>query len=309
MAEEIIMTSLPSVIQENNQSGDALTPKERRTEIKSCFERSLVWEAAEDFECLQPEVIDTKIVGRRKVTLPNASLTTKTRRLKREHYSHNVLSSDDLKLPKQNMNRSGLLKSSSEPPNRNTHHVSRSEMMSVAMPFVSPRSRSFTEPLLGESKDAVEGKSFRENLSLIYRQNKEMKKLEYDNMASRQALQNAQDLISDLKAKIEKRNKYIRERNEKEGDLARDVETLRRERDEKLLEYKLIMKTMNQALTGKDKALDDIETERKRMEGVYQDHLKTNTDLMRKIEAREKQITQLKEKTEKAMKWKTNVRT
>lgn len=128
-------------------------------------------------------------------------------------------------------------------------------------------------------------------------------------MASRQALQDAQDLIRDLKAKIDKRNKYIRERNQKEGDLARDVETLRRERDEKLLEYKLIMKTMNEALALKDKTLEDTVKERTQMESVYQDHLKENTDLMRKIEAREKQIKQLKEKTEKAMKWKSNVRT
>lgn len=41
---------------------------------------------------------------------------------------------------------------------------------------------------------------------------------------------------------------------------------------------------------------------------VYQKQLKDNTELMRKIEAREKQIKQLKDKTEKAKKWKDNAR-
>ena len=301
MAEET-MVAFPSVKQESNLSGIS---NDRRTESKTCFEQGPIWEFAEEYESLEPEEIDSKSTGRRKVTLP-ASTTTKSRRLKPERYSHNVLSTEDLKLPKQSMHRSGVLNNAFERPNR--HSIQLTAFM--VMPTVSPRSR--TEPLqvssLEDSKNSIKGKTFRENLSLIYRQNKEMKKLEYDNMASRQALQDAQDLICDLKAKIEKRKKFIRERNEKEGDLARQVETLRRERDEKLLEYKLIMKTMNQALAAKDKTLEDTEVEKKRKENVYQDHLKENTDLMRKIEIREKQITQLKEKTEKAMKWKTNVR-
>lgn len=311
MAEEIT-TSLPSVKQENHHSMSGSASKDRKTEIRTYLEQSLTWEVADGEEWIQPEVIDTKSAGRRKVTLPDAATARKARKLKQGHHSHRSLSTEDMKLPKQNMNRSGVLNSSVEPPNRNSSHLSRSEPTSVAMPFVSPRSRAFTEPFLLSSLDdssTSQGKSFRENLSLIYRQNKEMKKLEYDNMASRQALQDAQDLIRDLKAKIDKRNKYIRERNQKEGDLARDVETLRRERDEKLLEYKLIMKTMNEALALKDKTLEDTVKERTQMESVYQDHLKENTDLMRKIEAREKQIKQLKEKTEKAMKWKSNVRT
>lgn len=302
MAEEI-MAAFPSVKQETNQSRIS---NDRRTESKTCFEQGPIWEFAEENESLEPEELDTKSIGRRRVTLPEASTTTKSRRLKPEHYSHNTLSTEDLKLPKQNMHRSGVLNSAFELPNRHSNQLPAF----TAMPTVSPRSRAFTEPLfsLEGSRNSIEGKTFRENLSLIYRQNKEMKKLEFDNMASRQALQDAQDLICDLKAKIEKRKKFIRERNEKEGDLARQVETLRRERDEKLLEYKLIMRTMNQALAAKDKTLEDTEVEKKRMESVYQEHLKENTDLMRKIEIREKQITQLKEKTEKAMKWKVNVR-
>ena len=299
------MAAFPSVKQETNQSGIS---NDRRTESKTCFEQGPIWEFAEEYESLEREELDTKSTGRRKVTLPEASTATKSRRLKPEHYSHNALSTEDLKLPKQNMHRSGVLNSAFELPNRHSNQLPAF----TAMPTVSPRSRAFTDACqlssLEDSKNSIEGRTFRENLSLIYRQNREMKKLEYDNMASRQALQDAQDLICDLKAKIEKRKKFIRERNEKEGDLARQVETLRRERDEKLLEYKLIMKTMNQALAAKDKTLEDTEVEKKRMESAYQDHLKENTDLMRKIEIREKQITQLKEKAEKTMKWKVNVR-
>lgn len=306
MADEI--TTLPSVKQENNHTGSVNSLKDKRTESKTCFEQSLVWEVADDSEWLEPEVINTKSAGRRKVTLPEASTATKPRRLKPDHYNRHSWSTEDMKLPKQNMNRSGVLNSFMEPINRHTNQPS-----STMMPSVSPRSRrAFTEPCLvsplDDSNVTVQGKTFRENLRLIYRQNKEIKKLEYDNMASRQALQDAQDLIVDLKAKIEKRNKYIRERNAKEGDLARDVEALRRERDEKLLEYKLIVKTMNEAFAAKDKTMEETEMKRTQIESVYQDHLKENTVLMRKIEEREKQIKQLKEKTEKAMRWKANVR-
>lgn len=52
-------------------------------------------------------------------------------------------------------------------------------------------------------------------------------------------------MINSLKVKIEKWNKYIKERNLMEGDFVCDFEVLWWERDEKLLEYWLIMKMMN----------------------------------------------------------------
>lgn len=70
------------------------------------------------------------------------------------------------------------------------------------------------------------------------------------------------DLIGNFKEKIEKRNRYIRERNRKEGDIVCVVEILRRERDEKFVEYKLIMKKMNEVFVVKDKILENIEEER-----------------------------------------------
>ena len=315
MAAGELMTTLPSVKQESYHDVNGAISKDQTESIKECVEQSLSWEVVEDFEYIEMAAMDTKIAGRRKVTLPDgASTATKSRALKPERYSYNTMNTEHLKLPKQSTNRPEIVKSSLGPSNRNfTSQVCRSESTKMAMPSsLSLRQRSLTESCLLVSpetaKNTVVGKSFRENLSLIYRQNKEMKKLEYDNVASRQALKNAQDLINSLKAKIEKRNKYIKERNLMEGDLARDLEALRRERDEKLLEYRSIMKTMNQALASKDEALEEIEAERKRMESVYQEHLRENTDLMRKLEGREKQITQLKEKTEKATKWKANAR-
>lgn len=307
-----MITSLPLVKKDNNSGGSFFASKDRTTESKTCFEQRLTWEVTDECEWLvEPEITNTKSACRQKVTLPDTTnaKATKAWRLKPDHHSHHSFSTGDMKLPRQNMNRSGVINSPT--PNCHSNNLSWSDPNSCAMPSLSKRSRAFTEPCLlsfEDSNNTVQGKSYRKNLSLIYRQHKEMKKLEYDNMASRQALKDAQDLIGDLKAKIEKRNKYIRERNKKEGDLAREVETLTRERDEKLLEHKLLNKKMNEALALKDKTMEDTELERTQMESSYQEHLKEHTDLMRKIEAREKQIKQLKEKTEKAIKWKNNVR-
>lgn len=138
MAEEIT-TSLPSVKQENHHSMNGSASKDRKTEIRTYLEQSLTWEVADGEEWIQPEVIDTKSAGRRKVTLPDAATARKARKLKQGHHSHRSLSTEDMKLPKQNMNRSGVLNSSVEPPNRNSSHLSRSEPTSVAMPFVSPK--------------------------------------------------------------------------------------------------------------------------------------------------------------------------
>lgn len=307
MAAEGMIASLPSVKQDNNFDGSNFLSKERRSESKTFFEQSLIWEVAEDQEFVEPEIIRSKTVGQhRKVTLPSTSTTTKTRRRKDQH-----LSTEQKKLPKQNMSRSGILNPASlESPYRDSGQLSRSELPSISF-SQSKRQRSFTEPCLLSSLEeagTVHGKLFRDNLSLMYRQSKEVRKLEYDNTASRKTLQEAHDLIGDLKAKIEKRNKLIRERVKKEGDTAHVVETLRRERDEKLVEYKLILKRMNEALAMKEKTLEDTEVERTQAESLYQKRLKENTELMRKIEAREKQIKHLKEKAEKAKKWKENVR-
>lgn len=59
-------------------------------------------------------------------------------------------------------------------------------------------------------------------------------------MVLRRILQEVYDMIEDFKVKIEKRNKFIRERNKKEGDIVYVVEILKWEKDEKFLEYKMI---------------------------------------------------------------------
>lgn len=299
------MTSLPFVKQEDNYNVSDFFSKERPTESKTYLEESLVWEVADDSEWVEPEIINVKSAGHRKVALPDTSIATKPKRLKDQSSGK-----DDMKVPK-NVSKSVEFNTSSlDRPYRNqANQLTTTEL--PRMPLTSQRSRSFTEPSLPsslEDTDATKGKLFRQNLGLIYRQKKEIGKLEYDNVASRQTLQEAHDLIGNLKEKIEKRNRYIRERNRKEGDIARVVENLRRERDEKLIEYKLIMKKMNDALVIKDKTLENTEEERTQVEILYQKQLKENTDLMRKIEAREKQIKQLKEKTEKAKRWKDDVR-
>ena len=302
MATEGMVTSLPSVKQEDNHNVSDFFSGERPTESKTYLEQSLLWEVADGFEWVEPEIINVKSAGHRKGVLPDTSSATKTRRLKEQRPGK-----DDMKLP-ENVSRSVEL--NTEQPYRNqANQLTTTEL--PRMPLIRQRERSLTE--LGmlsslEDTDTAQGKLFRQNLSLIYRQKKEIRKLEYDNVASRQTLQEAHDLIGNLKEKIEKRNRYIRERNRKEGDIARIVETLRRERDEKLIEYKLIMKKMNEALALKDKTLENTEEERTQVETLYQTQLKENTDLMRKIEAREKQIKQLKEKTDKAKKWKDDVR-
>lgn len=305
MATERMITSLPFVKQEDNYNVSDFFSKERPTESKTYLEESLVWEVVDDFEWVEPEIINVKSSGHRKVAHPDTSAATKTKRLK-DHSS----GKDDRTVPK-NVSKSVELNTASlDRRYRNqANQLTTNELPRV--PLISQRPRSFTEPGLPsslEDTDTTQGKLFRQNLGLIYRQRKEIRKLEYDNVASRQTLQEAHDLIGNLKEKIEKRNRYIRERNRKEGDVARVVETLRRERDEKLVEYKLIMKKMNEALAVKDKTLENTEEERTQVEILYQKQLKENTDLMRKIEAREKQIKQLKEKTEKAKRWKDDVR-
>ena len=306
MATEGMITSLPFVKQEDNYNVSDFFSKERPTESKTYLEESLVWEVVDDFEWVEPEIINVKSAGHRKVTHPDTSTATKTKRLKDQSSGK-----DDMKVPK-NVSKSVQLTdtASFDRSYRNqANQLTTTEL--PRMPLISQRPRSFTEPGLSsslEDSDTTQGKLFRQNLGLIYRQKKEIRKLEYDNVASRQTLQEAHDLIGVLKEKIEKRNRYIRERNRKEGDIARVVEALRRERDEKLIEYKLIMKKMNEALAIKDKALENTEEERTQVEILYQKQLKENTDLMRKIEAREKQIKQLKEKTEKAKRWKDDVR-
>ena len=307
MAAEGMVTSLPSVKQESNYGDREFLSKEIQKEGNTCFERNLIWEVADHNEWVEPELINVKSAVHRKATLTEASTATQATLLKEQRPSK-----EDIKLPKQDANRSGVLNPASldSSSRYQSNQLSRTEL--PVMPFLLKRARSFTEPCSlssNEETDTAQGKLFRENLSLIYRQNKEIRKLEYDNMASRQTLREAQDLIGDLKEKIEKRNKYIRERYKKEGDVAHVVETLRRERDEKLLEYKLILKKMKEAIAMKDKTLEDSEAGRTEAETLYQEKLKENTDLMKKIEAREKQIKQLKEKTEKAKKWKDGART
>lgn len=305
MTAEGMVTSLPSVKQESNYGDSEFLSKERQYESDTCSERNLTWEVADHQEWVAPEITYAKSAVHRKATRTETSTATKVTRLKDQRPSK-----EDTKLPKQDVNRSRVLNAASLDSSRNhSNHLSRTEL--PMMPFLLNRTRSFTEPCLlssNEEADTAQGKLFRENLSLIYRQHKEIRKLEYDNMASKQTLQEAQDLIGDLKDKINKRNKYIRERHKKEGDMAHVVETLRRERDEKLMEYKLILKKMKEAIALKDKTLEDTEAEKTEAETLYQEKLKENTHLMRKIEAREKHIKQLKEKTEKAKKWKDNAR-
>ena len=306
-----MVTSLPSVTQDRTVCGDSeYLSKERQKQVHTGVERNLIWEVADHYEWVQPEIITTRNAGHRKDMLTGTSTSTKAKRLKNQRASK-----DDTKvtkLPKQDVSRSTVTKPASwdnlsriNQPNE----LSRTEL--PEMPSVLKRARSFTEPCLvssNEETDTTQGRLFRENLSLIYRQDKEIRKLEYDNMASKQTLREARDLIGDLKEKIEKRNKHIRERHQKEGDIAHLVETLRRERDEKMVEYKMILKKMKEAVAMKDKSLEETEAARTEAETLYQEKLKENTDLMRKIEAREKQIKQLKEKTEKAKKWKENAR-
>lgn len=305
MATEGMVTSLPFVKQEDNYKVSDFLSKDRPTESKTYLEKSLMWEVADGIEWVEPEIINVKSADHRKVALPDTSTATKTRRPKDQSHGKDVM-----KLPKNASKSLELNTASLDHPYRNqANQLTTTEL--PRMPLIRQRARSFTEPGMPsslEDTDTPQGKLFRQNLSLIYRQKKEIGKLEYDNVASRQTLQAAHDLIGNLKEKIEKRNRYIRERNKKEGDIARVVETLRRERDEKLIEYKLIMKKMNEALALKDKTLENTEEERTQVETLYQKQLKENTDLMKKIEAREKQIKQLKEKTEKAKRWKDDVR-
>ena len=306
MATEGMVTSLPFVKQEDIYNvTDFSLSKERPTESKTYHERSLMWEVADGIEWIEPEVINVKSAGHRKVALPDTSTATKTRPLKDQSHGK-----DGMKLPKKVSRSVEFNAASLDHPYRNqANQLTTSEL--PRMPVIRQRPRSFNELGMSsslEDTDTPQGKLFRQNLSLIYRQKKEIGKLKYDNEASRQTLQEAHDLIGNLKEKIEKRNRYIRERNKKEGDIASVVETLRRERDEKLIEYKMIMKKMNEALALKDVTLENTEEERTRVETLYQKQLKENTDLMRKIEAREKQIKQLKEKMEKAKRWKDGVR-
>lgn len=311
MAADGLVASLPSIDPDNDFDGSEFSPVDEQTESKTCFDQSLIWEVAVHQEFLEPEIVRAKSVSpHRKVKVPSTSTQTgKTRWGEDKH-----LSTEHAQLRQQNMNRSGVPnRMSLKTPCRDSGNLSRnSEFELPSIPVQSKRQRALTEPYLlsslNEGVDFVEGDVFRKNLSLMYRQGREVRKLEYDNTASRRTLQEAHDMIGDLKAKIEKRNKFIRERNKKEGDIAHVVETLKREKDEKLLEYKTIQKRMTEALALKDKNLEDIEAERTQAESLYQKQLKDNTELMRKIEAREKQIKQLKDKTEKAKKWKDNAR-
>lgn len=152
------------------------------------------------------------------------------------------------------------------------------------------------------------GKLHRENLDYITRQTKQAHKLSYDNMAARETLRKAQSVIEELRAKISRRNKYIRDRREKEGDLVDMVENLRRARDEKLQEYKSLVKSMNEALKEKEELLEHMAMEQAKAEVLYQRQLTENTELLRKIETREKAIKTLREKTGKVKKWKDEAR-
>ena len=152
------------------------------------------------------------------------------------------------------------------------------------------------------------GKIHRENLDFMARQSKQAHKLAHDNMAAKQALSRAHEVIQELRAKINRRNAHIANRREKEGDLVDLVENLRRGRDDKLQEYKALVKGMNVALKEKEKLLEQMEAERAKAEMLYQRQLTQNTELLRKIEAREKAIKSLREKTGKVKKWKDEAR-
>ena len=292
MAEGTV--SSHSLVQEQNTYGNALretyvcsSGKEGNKEMTvlrkivtphTALEQSLQWEVADKYSTFELYTVEQSGLEQN-----DAVLETRTKIKDR-------VDVEDLSLLKLNPVRLSLPPSGSA-----THRIANQPADSQS--FRS--SSGFTD---------INGRDYREQLSHICRQKKQVSKLKYDNAAAQDLLHNAQSLIDELKARIERKNKHMKERNDKEEHLTRVLESLRRERGEKLHEYKFMLKSMKEALADKETNLEDAEMERTQAENLYQKQLKENTELIRKIEIREKQIRQLKERAAKAKRWKDEVR-
>lgn len=159
-----------------------------------------------------------------------------------------------------------------------------------------------------ESTEQEHVRKLRERIDFKLRQDKLASKLVFDNTDCQRLLGEANKVIRELEAKLERREKYMQNRRKKDAALVEMTETVRRDRDGKLGEYKALLKNMNEVLAGRETEIDSWEKEKRGAEGLYQKELQREYQLSKKIEVKEKQIETLRIKMLKAKKWKDEAR-
>ena len=159
-----------------------------------------------------------------------------------------------------------------------------------------------------ENTEQEHVKKLRERIDFKLRQDKLASKLVFDNTDCQRLLSEANEVICELQAKLERRDKYMQSRRKKDVALVDMTETVKRERDGKLGEYKALIKNMNEVLAGRETDIDSWEKEKRGAEGLYQRELQREYQLSKRIEVKEKQIETLRVKMLKAKKWKDEAR-
>lgn len=159
-----------------------------------------------------------------------------------------------------------------------------------------------------ESKQQENIRKLREKADLKIRQEKLALKLNFDHVDFQRLLTEANQVINTLEAKLDRRKVYLQNRAKKETELVDLTDDLRKERDKKLGEYRVLMRNVNEVLADKEADIDNWEKRRLDAEGSYTREIQKEHHLNKKIEARERQIETLRIKLMKAKKWKDDAR-
>lgn len=151
------------------------------------------------------------------------------------------------------------------------------------------------------------GDMFRALLHRTERQHKEKSKLIHDNAIAEQKLKEANIIIDRLKEKIQRRRLILKSKEESQRSLEEDIELLKKERDEKQAECTKIITQLNTIMEERRGKVDDLAKRQLKSEASYHQELQNNTELKARLESKERHIKALREKVEKARKWKNDV--
>jgi hypothetical protein len=174
--------------------------------------------------------------------------------------------------------------------------------------IVNPTAHVFSsDGCQGNARYVQYGDIFRDMLHKTERQHKEKAKIIRDNGIIEQKLKEANIIIETLTAKIERRRLALKTKEESQQGLLNIIESLRKERDEKSVEYNKLTTLMNDAIAERKNKIEELAKLKEKSEASYHQELRNNIELKSNIESKERHIKALKEKVEKARKWKNEI--
>lgn len=139
------------------------------------------------------------------------------------------------------------------------------------------------------------------------RQHKEKSKLIHDNAIAEQKLKEANVIIERLTEKIQRRRLILNFKEESLRKLEEDIESLKRDRDEKHAECIKLFKQLNIIRNERENKIDELAKRQMKSEASYHQELQNNMELKSKLASKDRHIKALKEKVEKARKWKNDI--